>query len=569
MEPISQRLKELDPDTFQRFCFQLLMEKHPGLELRQVEGKGGDEGLDVFAGELFGRPAIWQCKSFPNGVGKSQRAQIRKSLRTALKHFSPSYWILCLSVDMDTKAHRWFEKLKNLYASKVIIGQFPAGEIAHEVMHRRTLRNHFFPGAVIDVAELKRLVTKTGEMSLEELERMTEANVEDILERLKERDARFRYEIVFDGDSGPPTPQAPIPPGLMMTLSTGTRKINVYARDISSLLSNPPSFRLGVTGSGIAKFESFLDTGAAKEFNFGELGPIATDFPLLKDAPITPQKMFVAPSPALTNRTRSVRVVFQKSDAERIQYSLMEMNPVRVGRKEMEFSISSKSVAFRIACVVPIPATGSVQITIQPEDVRHDLRGLKKYLDALALLRPSGELHIFDLEMEKPFIIANVELGEEDQKQTRYRGLLSDLVNIADRFKVDFQVPPKISHEDIESIALLKRYMDNDTIELSDISVTLVKSEENKDSLPEQMAAGRGFFRFTNEQLSPIPKIFGTPINTGPVAMNVEAEVKNLPATLQSFRKASVGSGVRMSFRPLGPVRVSFFSEEGRPTARS
>jgi hypothetical protein len=52
MDSLYQRLKEMDPDTFQRFCFQLLKERHPGQELRHVEGASGDEGLDVFAGVL-------------------------------------------------------------------------------------------------------------------------------------------------------------------------------------------------------------------------------------------------------------------------------------------------------------------------------------------------------------------------------------------------------------------------------------------------------------------------------------------------------------------------------------
>jgi len=32
-------------------------------------------------------------------------------------------------------------------------------------MYRRTLRDQFFPGAVIDITELKRLISGTGKMS--------------------------------------------------------------------------------------------------------------------------------------------------------------------------------------------------------------------------------------------------------------------------------------------------------------------------------------------------------------------------------------------------------------------
>ena len=229
MHSLYQRLKELDSDTFQRLCFHILKERHPGLKLRHVEGAAGDEGLDVFAGDLHARPAIWQCKSFPNCVGKSQKAKIKESLQTALKHFTPSYWILCLSVGMDTKTHRWFQRLQKSYASVVKIELLDNGELVHELAHRRSLRNLFFQGAVFDLTELRRIVTGTGDMSMEELQKVTDANLEDTIERWKERDARFNYQIVFDGDLGPPTlRQQPLQPGLVMSIWQGDQTVTAF-----------------------------------------------------------------------------------------------------------------------------------------------------------------------------------------------------------------------------------------------------------------------------------------------------------------------------------------------------
>ena len=42
----------------------------------------------------------------------------------------------------------------------------------------------------------------------------------------------------------------------------------------------------------------------------------------------------------------------------------------------------------------------------------------------------------------------------------------------------------------------------------------------------------------------------------------VEAEIRDLETTLKSFRNAAIGAVVRMSFRPLGPVRFSLLAEE-------
>ncbi len=119
MDSLAQRLKELDSNTFERLWFNILKDKYSDITIRRVDGSGGDEGLDVYSGELRGEPTIWQCKSFSNGVGKSQRVQIKESLKAALKHFKPRNWVLCLSIDMDAKGNRWFERLQQSHRSRV------------------------------------------------------------------------------------------------------------------------------------------------------------------------------------------------------------------------------------------------------------------------------------------------------------------------------------------------------------------------------------------------------------------------------------------------------------------
>jgi len=85
MDPLLRRLKELDQNTFQQLCFQLMAEKYPTANVRYVEGACGDEGLDVFCGDLTCGPTIWQCKSFQvTLIGDSQKEQVRHSLRDAV-----------------------------------------------------------------------------------------------------------------------------------------------------------------------------------------------------------------------------------------------------------------------------------------------------------------------------------------------------------------------------------------------------------------------------------------------------------------------------------------------------
>jgi hypothetical protein len=570
MDSLYQGLKELDSDTFQRLCFQVLKAKHPGLQLRHVEGAAGDEGLDVFEGNLDGHPAIWQCKSFPNGVRDPQKAQIRNSLGRALQKFSPAHWILCLSVDMDTRAHRWFQRLHNSFASRAEVGLFSASDIVHELIHRRSIRNYFFPKATIDVVELKRLILKTDEMTPEELERITDANAEDLIERMKERDARFNYQIVYDGDIGPASPEPRLPlPGLIATLSSGSKTINVLARDVQALASNPPAFKLSLRGTGIQKALAFWKTGIQQEFTSEELGPVTTDVPFLSsflNSGNPPARLIVGPPPDLTRRMRVVRVTFRKADKMLVEYPLMELRPTRLGAEEAEFVCKNQNLFFDITVVLPLPLDRSTLPTITFSHLRYlgqDVRQLKKFLDALAALRAGGEMEIFDLAAESVFgTVRGANLGEESTADAQFREVVSDLAGIAERFHLELRLPAELSDEDLRSVLLLKTLINGGSLPIDKISAAVLKGEENRNVLSQMLTEAGGVLRLEHPRCEPMPKLLGQSVDTGPYGLEAEIRINDLAPMLQSFQQAAVGAEVQISARPVGPVRFFLLSPE-------
>jgi hypothetical protein len=564
MDSLYQRLKELDADTFQRLCFQLLKERHPEQDIRHVEGASGDKGLDVFAGELYGKPAIWQCKAFPNGVGDSQKGQIRESLRTALKHSSPAHWILCLSVDLDEKTSRWFEKLKKSNEGTVKIGKMFASDIVNELLHRRTLQNHFFPNASLDVMELKRLAARTGQMTSQELDALTDINLEDTIEHWKDRDARFNYQIVFDGDLGPlDQSSVSVPSRFVMSIrKPGSKTVNVFERDVESLRADPPKFTTTFKGSGIEKFEKLFKTGVPQEFDTHELGPITSKWPLMSDVTNAGNtyKLTLGPSPVVMNRKRSVRVEFiGQGGSQTVRYELLDLKPVRLGTEEFEISLSGKNIPFKLFIAMSNPPKGDAAFNIENDWVQREPKEIQKSLDAFNLLRPSGQIRIFDLETEKNLVEAGVQLPEETPLQVRRRNLIADAVSIATRFGITLRLPENIEEEDFETIHFIKQFVENGTVEFATLSIVITKSPEIHKALLECVSNGKGFFTFEHTQENP-PRLFGTPIDMGRVVIETEAEISNPGATLRRFAKAKIGAGVRIVLKPLGPVRVSLSS---------
>src|SRR5579859_6101694 len=196
-----QRLKELDSKSFERLCFHLLKERHPGANIRAVEGASGDQGVDAFRGDLADGTTIWQSKSFPAGIKKGQKEQIRQSLRAAVKNFPQCTWILCINVDMDIHVHRWWcQNVTKSYAGKAELGLMQAGDIVNELAHRKSIRDMFFPEAAMDTSELRALLTRTTDLSDRERAAVLQENAEQLIERLKRRDARFNYGVSIHPD---------------------------------------------------------------------------------------------------------------------------------------------------------------------------------------------------------------------------------------------------------------------------------------------------------------------------------------------------------------------------------
>ena len=101
--------KGSNADNFALMCTRLILAEWS--EANPVEGKGGDEGLDTYIGKIDGELKAFQFKYFCDRIRKSQRAQIKNSLQTALSRHHLLSWTLVLPIDMNLTEQRWFHDL--------------------------------------------------------------------------------------------------------------------------------------------------------------------------------------------------------------------------------------------------------------------------------------------------------------------------------------------------------------------------------------------------------------------------------------------------------------------------
>jgi hypothetical protein len=99
-------------EHFDDLASQLVMGELDGAKKIQV--KRGDGGIDIYHGDVTDPSGIdiYQCKFFPQGLGKSQKAQIDKSFRTCADSdkFHAKSWTLCLPVNLGIEETTWFEE---------------------------------------------------------------------------------------------------------------------------------------------------------------------------------------------------------------------------------------------------------------------------------------------------------------------------------------------------------------------------------------------------------------------------------------------------------------------------
>jgi hypothetical protein len=560
MRAFKQRLKELDRETFEQLCFHLLKERHPAMEIRRVDGQSGDQGVDHFAGDLDGRPVIWQCKHFANGIANSQKEQIRESLNTLLKHFRPAEWILCLPIDMEIKTHQWFQKLAKSKAAGVTVKLMQGSDILHELIHRKSLQDQFFPGAALETGEIRALLKRSDELSPEELEIVTAENVDQYIDRLKEHDARFNYEIRFSKDSIPAQRQ-PVP-GLIASVSNGRHVVDVFARDLEAINRNPPQGTLTLTDTGAAKIQDLLKTGRAQHLSPDECLSFSSHFSFLSPAPAGKGfEVYVGPTRPQRESGLNLRLTFGTGPGA-IVYDLVPFEIKRAGTDELELE-SGEGFPFRMNVIVPRDLTATVKFKVKYDPAGLSVAALKKFVSAMDVLSTPNELEFFDLKQGKQLCKFTTGGSDKVDFEQTFRTFVADLSAVAAHYGVEFTVPRSLAPEDKEALRLLVDLVHGVKYEFDSITMTLTKTAVTPPELRDALRRP-GQFLYRQQEMLPRPVLFGIPVPTGVVESYIEcATVKGSKAFETRFAKAAIGDSVSLSLAPCGPLSVRALGKSG------
>lgn len=100
-------------EVFAQLVTHCVRSNHPGA--RAIRPDPGDDGVDTFFGEFDKDVRVWQAKYFCDGVGDSQRSQIRASWKACTSSSfgaRVTLWTLCLPCDLSIDEEKWWQQWK-------------------------------------------------------------------------------------------------------------------------------------------------------------------------------------------------------------------------------------------------------------------------------------------------------------------------------------------------------------------------------------------------------------------------------------------------------------------------
>ena len=101
-------------EIFEKICTQLFTVMFNG-EAHNIKVSQGDEGIDIFVGDFSAPGDVYQCKYFIDGIGDSQKQQIRESFNRAVgsSMFKMKNWFICLPCELTAKEFQWWSEWKS------------------------------------------------------------------------------------------------------------------------------------------------------------------------------------------------------------------------------------------------------------------------------------------------------------------------------------------------------------------------------------------------------------------------------------------------------------------------
>jgi hypothetical protein len=374
-----------------------------------------------------------------------------------------------VSIDLDIHAHGWFLRLAKSYAGITEVGLMQAGAIVNELCHRKAIRDAFMPGAAIEVSVLRAMVARTATLSDTEQAVLAQENAEQLIERLKQRDARFNYTVLVSPD-GPPRTAAL--PGAIFSISSGSTTIHAFPRDFEALQLDPPEVNLKLKGGGVAKLLEFQRTGRPQTLGPDEIAGLSTTLPHIDLS--EGEALTLTVKNSLRKRTLPLKLVFGANQSP-VVYEYMPFRFESAGTEQVEI-VSDAQEVFTLA--MSVSQTGT-RLTFTERPFGYSVLQADKYIRAIRSISNGDRLEVYDLESGKRLISGRPD-GAPPSSLTKFARFFERTALLCEFFNVDLHVNRGVIEDDLRGLELLGAIMDGTSSSLFHLETTIGKCAEGE-----------------------------------------------------------------------------------------
>lgn len=146
---------------FEKICVDLFQKLYSNAY--PVREKQGDGGIDVFVGNFTDQIIVYQCKYFIDGIGESQKSQIRNSFKKAVESidYTLGAWYLCIPCDLTIEENQWWAswKCQSEKEHKINIEVIVGSRLLSRLQETQ-LYNKYFNAVTIDSNLFKEIISK-------------------------------------------------------------------------------------------------------------------------------------------------------------------------------------------------------------------------------------------------------------------------------------------------------------------------------------------------------------------------------------------------------------------------
>jgi hypothetical protein len=178
-----------------------------------------------------------------------------------------------------------------------------------------------------------------------------------------------------------------------------------------------------------------------------------------------------------------------------------------------------------------------------------------KAIKTFRILAAGCEIELYSLKHEKRLGLLTVPPTDFDVPEG-FSSLVERIARVSEHFGVPIRLPAPdlISQDDFHWLNFLYALTSGEGLSLGKMEMNLLKSEQNKETLPNAL---RSPVQFSVVHNNLMVQMMGAEIHVGSCAMLFcKAEFLDPEQTLTRFREAQIGESVPLFVNPLSPVRV-------------